>query len=336
MRTDPLALAAELVAVPSVSGAEGPYVDHLAARLAGMGFDVRWLTVEAGRDNLLALAGRPRVLFCTHTDTVPPHFGPRVEGDRLWGRGACDTKGLLASMICAAERLLDAGLVEFGFLLVVGEEAGHHGAKSAARLDLRPERIVLGEPTENRVVTAQKGAWRVSLRAAGVAAHSGYPELGISAVERLLDVLERARRRDWPVSKELGPTTMNIGRIGGGVADNVLAPSAEADLLFRAVGPVEELEAGLRECLVEGVQIGDTWGNGPFRYEAPPGYPTTVVAFNTDGPYLAALGPVVLAGPGTIRVAHTDHEHVDRADLEAGVALYESLALDVLGERGTP
>ncbi len=324
-----LELAAEMVAIPSVTENESAYVDWLEERLAGMGFTVSRQQVEPRRDNLVALRGQPRLLFCTHTDTVPPHFGPEIEGDRLTGRGACDTKGLTAAMLVAADRLIQQGVSDFGFLLVVGEEAGHHGAKATVELELKPERIILGEPTENTLGLANKGMLLATLSAGGVAAHSGYPQLGDSAIERLLDVLDRVRRYPWPVDETLGPTTVNIGRIEGGIAFNVVPPSARADLLFRLVGPMEPIEATLRELTNE-VDVTVSGGNPPFQYQVPEGYPTSVVSYNTDGPYIAHMAPVTLAGPGSITVAHTDHEYIDRSELEAGVELYERLAREAL------
>ncbi len=318
-----------MVAIESITYNEAAYVDWLEARLVGMGFSVSRQTVEPGRDNLIAMRGKPRLLFCTHTDTVPPYIGPTISGDRLTGRGACDTKGLTAAMLLAAERLISDGLEDFGFLLVVGEEAGHHGAIASASLGLSAERIILGEPTVNTVCVANKGMWLASLTARGVAAHSGYPELGHSAIDDLLDVLAKVRAHDWPTDATLGETTVNIGEISGGVACNVMAPEAQAKLLFRLVGEVAPIEETLREMAGE-LEITHLSGNAPFYYHVPEGYPTSVVAYNTDAPYISSIGPVTLAGPGSITVAHTDHEYIDRSDLEAGIDLYERLAREVL------
>jgi acetylornithine deacetylase len=332
---DPFDLLERLVAIPSPTGREGEYAAAVAAQLRQDGYEVEAHEVAPGRPNLVARprGGRPQVVFSTHLDVVPPHIAPRREGERLYGRGAADTKGPLVAMLEAARALAKEG-VRVGFLLVVGEEVDHSGALAAARaLDLGRAPIILGEPTSNRVVAAQKGLLRVRLSATGVAGHSAFPDRGVSAIHRLLDVVHAVRRGPWPRHELLGDTSINIGAIAGGVAANVFAPSAEATALLRLVEPaaaaLARIEAAARK--VEGVSVERISGNDPVLFEPPPGFPTCVIPFNSDASYLAPLGRVWLCGPGAIEVAHADHEHIDRADLEEGARVYARLARAALG-----
>lgn len=333
---DPFDLLERLVAIPSPSGHEGAYADEVAQLLAADGYDVETHEVAAGRPNLLARprgVARPPVLFCTHLDVVPPHIEPRREHDRLYGRGAADTKGPLVAMLEAARATRDLG-IDVGFLLVVGEEVDHAGAFAAARsLDLGQPRIILGEPTSNRLVSAQKGLLKVRLTAEGVAGHSAFPDRGVSAVHRLLDVLEGVRGLTWESHPLLGETTLNIGTISGGVAANVFAPGAEATVLLRLACSAGAALARLSAVTlrVPGVRLERLTGNDPVVFEVPPGFRTCVIPFNSDASYLAPLGPVWLCGPGAIEVAHADHEHIDRADLEEGVRTYARLVRAALG-----
>jgi acetylornithine deacetylase len=289
--------------------------------------------VEQDRWNLLATrSGRaPRLVFSTHVDTVPPMLEVRRDGEVIYGRGACDTKGGLLAMAEAAERLIARGLDEIGFLLVVGEEVDHIGARCAQALEVRPQRIILCEPTRNRVIAAQKGMAKLKLHACGVAAHSAYPERGDSALHRLIDAMHDALHADWPQDELLGPTTLNIGQMSGGVAANVFAPEASADVLIRLVSEPAGVLSQLRElCEAHRVVMEPLVDNAPVFFSPPPGFETGTVSFNTDASYLAPLGPVWLVGPGDIEVAHTDHEHITLSDIKAGIDLYERLGALVL------
>lgn len=336
------------LAIDSTTGREGAFLETLEEHLSARGFECRRQPIEEGRWNLVATPPGnpdPALLYSTHVDTVPPHLPVRREpeaaddGDAqtVYGRGACDTKGGLLAMVEAAGRLRQEDRLadEVGFLLVVGEEVDHRGAREARQLDLHPERIILCEPTQNRVVGGQKGMLKVELRADGQAAHSAYPERGDSAVHSLLDALEAIRAIDWPTDEELGETTLNVGILEGGVAANVMAPSARAELLFRAVSPTEDLLERVRRAAEARVRVEPVAYNDPVRFELPDAdLATTTVAFNTDASYLSALGPVWLVGPGDIQVAHSDHEHIDMAELRDGIDLYETLGrLAVNGEQ---
>lgn len=329
------ALAARLehwLAIDSTTENEKEFLLELEAHFQDRGWLVERQPVKPDRFNLLIRREqRPiKVLFSTHVDTVPPFLPVRREGTRVYGRGACDTKGGLLAMVEAGERLLASGHQDIGFLLVVGEEVDHCGAKAAAALELEPEVIVLCEPTENRLVRAQKGMLKFTLRSAGRAGHSAFPDRGISAINPLLDALERLREADYPDDPILGPTTLNIGVLQGGVAANVFAPSARAEVIYRVVSPVEELLEQVQGLIGSQVLLENPVYNDPVFFEPPQGFKTCTVPFNTDATYLNPLGKIWLVGPGDIRVAHSDQEHIDLNDLQAGIDLYESLARLIL------
>lgn len=337
--SDPLELLQRLVDVPSPTGSEGPYARVVAELLEADGYAVELPEVAPGRPNLVArprTGEAPAVYFSTHLDVVPPHLPARREGDRLHGRGTADTKGPLVAMLEAARRLRAEGIAA-GFLLVVGEEVDHCGALHAARtLDLGGTRIVLGEPTSNRVVAAQKGLLKVRLVAEGVAGHSAFPDRGVSAIHRLLELLERVRHEPWPTRPVLGPTTWNVGLIEGGVAANVFAPAASCEVLFRLAVPAADVLARVEALAAagEGVRVEVISRNDPVELTVPPELPTCVIPFNSDASYLAPLGPVWLGGPGAIELAHSEHEHITRADIEGGVELYLQLGRAAHRERG--
>lgn len=329
-------LASQLTAwllINSVTPDEGAFLEALEVFFSGRGWLVQRQHVEHGRWNLLATRPdhTPRLIFSTHVDTVPPFLPVRRDGDTLYGRGACDTKGGLLAMCEAADALMALGHHDLGFLLVVGEEVDHIGARVAQQLDVRPERIILCEPTRNRVISAQKGMAKLKLHAHGTAAHSAYPERGDSALHRLIDATHDALHAEWPAHPLLGPTTVNVGMMQGGVAANVFAPEADADLLIRLVSEPEPVLDQLRHlCAHHRVEVEPLVHNAPVFFHPPDGFTTGTVSFNTDASYLAPVAPVWLVGPGDIEVAHTDHEHITLSDIQAGIDLYVRLALTVL------
>lgn len=334
---DPVDLAARLMEIDSTSGREGAVIDWMQGFLAGRDWNVQRIPVSPGREDVLATLGRdeekPRVIFTTHLDTVPPYIPPSIDGDLLRGRGACDAKGIAAAMICAAERLRERG-VSVGLLFVVGEEVTHDGAHAANEFargyfDEPPDSRILinGEPTESTLALGTKGAMRVFVSVAGEAAHSAYPKLGRSATRDLVRLLAELDDVDWPRDELLGETTVNIGHLSGGVADNVMAPSAEARLMIRLVTPAAEVW-----------RLVQTWASGratiergptvpPVRLGVLPGFPTSVAAFATDIPELSQWGHPHLFGPGSVHVAHRDDEHVRITELRAAVDAYERLAM---------
>ena len=328
---DALELTRALVALETPTGAEGPATDFLDAELRRAGYQVVRQPVSPGRHNLYAYREPPALVFSTHLDTVPPHLPLAEDAESIHGRGSCDAKGLAAAMIAAAERLAERGERRIGLLFVVGEEDGSDGALAAANLGPRGRFLINGEPTENRLSIGQKGSLRADLQAAGRAAHSAYPDEGVSAIAALLDTIDRIRRMPLPSDPLLGESTLNLGLIGGGVAPNVIAPAASAQILIRTVGPTEPLKKAIRSLLAPGVTV-------DFPVElpcykggtAPPGWETTVVSYASDLPFLEPWGERYQLGPGTIRVAHTSQEHIRKADLLRGVDLYVRLASDLL------
>jgi acetylornithine deacetylase len=329
---DPLALTRELVALETPTFREGPATDLLAGLLERRGYQVVRQSVTPGRDNLYAYREPPAVVFSTHLDCVPPYVPLREDDQWLYGRGSCDAKGIAAAMVAAALGLARSGERRIGLLFVVGEENGSDGAHRARELEPKGRFLVNGEPTENRLSLGQKGSLKVILEASGRAAHSGYPEYGASAITPLLDTIERIRRLPLPHDPLLGQSTLNVGIIQGGVAPNVLAPEARAELLFRLVGASDQLRHQVTACAVPGVQV--VFGAELPCYRspngAPPGWETSVVSYASDLPFHAAWGQGFQLGPGTIRVAHTDQERIGKDELLQGVALYQRLATQLL------
>lgn len=329
---DVLELLHEMIDTPSTTGDEAGIAAILERELEREGYRVTRQEVLPGRDNLLAVRDgeTPRLFFSTHIDTVPPFLPYRREGDTIFGRGACDTKGGIVAMLEAGRRLRAKGASGFGFLFVVGEEVDHSGAKAAAKLPISTRDIVLCEPTVCRVIAAQKGVVKVRLDAEGRAAHSGFPHRGVSAVDRLLATLETLRHLDWPRHDVLGETFFNVGLISGGVAANVLAPAASAELMFRTVGPTTDILAAVDASLVDGVRRTVLTENGPELFDLPDGYETGVANFNTDASFLKSLGRILLVGPGDIEVAHSSNEHITVEQIALGIDLYERLGAELL------
>ena len=339
MSLDPVDLTLALMRIDSTSGREGEVIHFAQATLESLGWDVRLIPVSDGRDNVYASASdAPLVTLSTHLDTVPPFIPPRVDGGRIWGRGACDAKGIAASMICAAERLR-ARDVPVALLFVVGEETTHDGAHAANAWPTTSRALIDGEPTESTLAVGTKGALRLLVRAEGVAAHSAYPQLGRSAIHALLDVLHDVRALMFPTDPILGATTVNVGVVTGGVADNVVAAEARARVMIRLVSDADDVLARVREAARGRVEIDEVVRVPPMRLATIDGFPTSVVAYATDVPALSAWGTPYLFGPGSINVAHRDDEHLDIEELHAAIAAYERLvlaALERVAENGTP
>lgn len=328
---DPLELTRALVAMETPTGSERAATDFLDAALRRVGYTTVRQRVSAGRDNLYAYREPPALVFSSHVDCVPPYVPLAEDGESIRGRGSCDAKGLVAAMVAAAERLAERGERRIGLLFLVGEENGSDGARAAADFGPRGRFLINGEPTENRLSVGQKGSLRVDLSATGRAAHSAYPDDGVSAIAALLDTLDQIRRLPLPSDPLLGESTCNIGLIGGGIAPNVIPPQASAQILFRIVEPTAPLKQQIRRLLAPGVSVAFPV-ELPFHKggTAPAGWDTTVVSFASDLPFLASWGEGYQLGPGSIRVAHSDGEHIRKADLLQGVELYVRLATDLL------
>lgn len=327
----PTPIAVELMRHDSTTGREAAVVACAESLLRGWGWETTRIPVEAGRDCVLARMGEdPVVTLSTHLDTVPPYIPPRLEDGVLHGRGACDAKGIAASMMVAAGRLRAQGM-PVAMLFVVGEETNHAGAHAAnawirSHMPKRPRVLINGEPTESTLGVGTKGALRVTVRVTGRACHSAYPELGESATRKLVRMLAELDTLALPVDPVLGATTINIGSLSGGVADNVLAPSAEARLMARVVTSVDEVWELFRRWgegradLERGVEV------PPVRLTTFDGFPTSVAAFATDIPALTEWGTPFLFGPGSIHVAHTLQEYVRVEELDRAVEAYVALA----------
>ena len=282
------------------------------------------------RFNVLAFAGRPRVIFCTHIDTVPPELPVHEDEDFLYGRGACDTKGIIAAMIEAGDRLRSQGMDSFGYLFVVGEEADGSGARLANTLQWESEFVVVGEPTQNKLALAQKGTLMVDISVTGRAAHSGYPEEGTSAINGLWEVLQECAAADWGHDPTLGNGSFNIGVFNGGQASNIIPGSAFASIMIRTIEPKDVVEERLKGIVGDRAVVTIAGGTNPHRFHVVDGFETMVASFGSDAPYLTRLGKPLLVGPGSILDAHTAHEKISKAEMVEGAALYERLVKKLL------
>lgn len=324
-----------LCEVDSTSGREDALLPCLHQLLGEMGAEVLEQPVEPGRTNVLATWGRPRVLFSTHLDTVPPFIPPKKQGNTILGRGTCDAKGQIMAQLEAIRQLLREGITGFAWLGVVGEETDSAGAKAAVGLAdlLRDCRVLInGEPTGLKLASGQRGVVHLHLSCKGKAAHSGSPELGTSATWMLLDWLQKIREQPDLQDPELGPEVWNLGMIEGGEAINTIPVKASAHLLARTL-PHSTFEMRVRALRPAGAEVEQLLSEPPDRYPMLRGFDQGPVPFSSDAPQLRALildRSVVLAGPGSITVAHTDHELITLPDLALGVALNKRLALHFL------
>lgn len=327
---DPVvALTRGLVDIDSTTGREAEAGRFLARHLRDLGFPVTELPVDDTRFNVLASAGKPSLVFSTHFDCVPPFFPSRIAGNRIYGRGACDAKGILAAQVAAALRLRQSGESRVGLLFVVGEERGSDGARAANLVAEGCRFLVNGEPTDNRLGVATRGILRLKLVASGRAAHSSYPELGESAIDKLIDALVELRGIALPADSVLGQTHYTVGVISGGVAPNVVSPSAEAEVMFRTIGDVADVRRAIGS--IEGrVAIEHVLEVPPARLMTVPGFDTAVFPYTTDVPFLSAWGQPLLFGPGSVHVAHTADEFIDIDELGAAVDGYVRIATALL------
>jgi acetylornithine deacetylase len=322
-------LTRRLIEIPSISGDEKAVAEFLADYLSSIGFAVELQEAEAQRPNVYARRGDPAVVMSSHTDTVPPYVEFREDGDAIYGRGACDAKGLIAAMVKAAERLVESQVSDFGLLFVVGEEAGSIGARAANLISNRSRFLINGEPTESKLALGSKGALRARLRTTGRAAHSAYPQLGESAIDKLLDILADLRRMDLPQDSTLGPSTLNIGLINGGVATNVIAPEAEAELLFRIVTDADTVRRKFEATVNGRAAVEYSFACDAVMMEPLAGFETDVVAFTTDIPLLTNWGRPLLFGPGSILDAHTAGERILKSELQEAIDVYARMVSEL-------
>jgi acetylornithine deacetylase len=341
---DLFALTRQLVDIESITPNEGAVSEFLCAELTRRGFDACKMPVEASgnestpkegtRNNVLATwPGHPRadVVFSTHMDTVPPFIPSSEDGARIYGRGSCDAKGIIAAQIVAAEKLRAVG-VFVGLLFLVGEETNSAGAIEANQHPMGARYIINGEPTDNRLALASKGSLHVVLTARGKMAHSAYPELGESAIDKLVEALHRIHAMKLPSAPDVGACTKNVGTIEGGRARNIISDFARAELFYRLVGSGEEVRRRIVEAVGDLVEVEFT-REAPFmRMHTIDGLPTMVAAFTTDVPSLTNWGKPLLVGPGSIHVAHTEGEFVEKKQLTDAVELYCAIATRLSSE----
>ncbi len=339
---DEIALTRQLVDIESVSGNEAAVGEFLFRELCRLGYQTKKMDVEGDRFNVYATSPeqpRPAVVFSTHMDTVPPFIRSSEDATRIYGRGSCDAKGIIAAQIAAAERLRAQGLY-VGVLFVVGEERDSLGAQVAneyaaneqsSNLSSTPQShgwkyLINGEPTDNRLALASKGTLRVEVSASGRMAHSAYPELGESAIDKLIESLARFRAMPLPSDPEIGPCTLNIGLIEGGRAPNVIPDYAHADLLYRLIGPSQDLRRQIVATAGDQVKVEFPLELPFLRLRTVDGLPTMIAAFTTDIPKLTNWGEPLLIGPGSIHVAHTDGEFIEKKQLADAIDLYCAIA----------
>ncbi|HKW26390.1 MAG TPA: M20/M25/M40 family metallo-hydrolase [Terriglobales bacterium] len=317
-----------LVDIESMTGNEGPVGEFLLAELIQLGYRAEKMPVEGDRFNVWAAGAqdpRPPIVFSTHMDTVPPFIPSKEDSERIWGRGSCDAKGIIAAQIAAAGRLRREG-IHVGLLFLVGEEKDSQGAQVANQQPRGSRYLVNGEPTENRLGLASKGTLRVELTARGRMAHSAYPELGESAIDKLLIALTRLRAMPLPADPKIGPCTLNIGMIEGGRAPNVIPDLARAHLLYRLIAPADDMRHQILAAVGDLAEPNFVLEIPFMRLRTLDGLPSMIAAFTTDIPALTRWGEPLLVGPGSIHVAHTEHEHIEKAQLTAAVELYCTIA----------
>lgn len=328
------ALTRSLIDIESITPNERAVAEFLETRLQDLAAHyqgrVERMDVEPDRFNLLLTFDPPVVTLSTHMDTVPPFIPSTEDETNIWGRGACDVKGIIACMIFALEALLAGGERRVALLLVVGEERNSAGAHHAALHPRGSRFLINGEPTENKLAVGSKGAYRFELHASGRMAHSAYPELGESAIEKLLDALAVVRRLELPTNPLMGASTMNIGTISGGRAPNVIPDQAKAEVFIRLVDDGQSTRE-LVQRSIQGVEVREILCLPAVHMETLDGFDTMVAAYTTDIPAFAgAWGKPLLIGPGTIHVAHTAHEHVPKAQLVEAVGIYQHIARQLL------
>jgi len=328
-------LTTELMKIPSVSGDEEAVGFFLRDYLESLGWTVELDAVSENQNNVIAyLNSTPRVFLSTHMDTVPPFIAPTEDDEKIYGRGACDAKGIIASQIFAAEELRKQGIEDIGFLFTIDEEQSSTGAKRANLLPIaaKCEYLINGEPTDNDLAIGSKGALRFLIKTRGKAAHSAYPEMGDSAIEKLLDILNDVRKIEFPNDEFFGETTCNIGTLGGGLKINIVPAEAEAGLLIRLTTPKEPIWEILEKTVDGRGELELMSFSLPVRMLAVEGFEQKVVRFTTDIPHLPNWGTPLLLGAGSILDAHTSHEFVLKKDLKTAVGLYVDLVRKLTAE----
>jgi acetylornithine deacetylase len=329
---DAITLTRQLVDIESITGNEAAVANYLYGELCRIGYQTRKMPVEGERFNVYATSPdhpNPQVVFSTHMDTVPPFIASSEDANNIYGRGSCDAKGIIAAQIAASEKLRQQGIY-VGLLFVVGEERDSLGAKVAnEQAPVGCKFLVNGEPTENHIALASKGTLRVEVTARGKMAHSAYPHLGDSAIDKLIPALSRLHAMPLPSDPQVGPCTLNIGLIEGGRAPNVIPDYAHADLLYRLIGPTDELRQQISATAGNQVEVTFPLELPFLRFRTIDGMPTMIAAFTTDIPKLTKWGEPLLIGPGSIHVAHTEGEYIEKRQLHEAIDLYSKIAIQL-------
>jgi acetylornithine deacetylase len=332
---DVLDLTRRLIEIESITGKEQRICDFISRTVEEIGFNVTRHSVEGDRTNVVARIGDPKVVLTTHMDTVSPHVQLSEDAEYLYGRGACDAKGILAAMIETGRTLLEEGVRDFGMLFVVGEERGSDGARAANRMNPGSRFFINGEPTENRLALGSKGALRFEIRTRGRSAHSAYPEMGENAVDKLLDILQDFRGHAFPAHDVLGGTTLNIGILHGGTLANVVPDRASAEVIVRLVVGANAYKKIIGEIVRERAEVVYHFECDPVLLEPLEGFETTVVAYTTDIPLLLEWGRPFLFGPGSILDAHCAGERISKKQIREAVPLYRRLVTELLNVKET-
>jgi acetylornithine deacetylase len=326
---NPFTLTRQLIDRPSLTGDEKSAGEFLANHLSTLGYKVERQEVATDRFNVIATTGEsPHIVFSTHVDTVPPFIASSEDGEYIYGRGSCDAKGIIAAQIFAAEQLRKNGMHHIGLLFTIDEELSSLGAQAANNHPLASECrfLINGEPTDNRLATGTKGSLRLIVTTTGRAAHSAYPEVGDSAIEKLLDVLSDVRAIEWPSDDFFGDTTCNIGVLNGGTRPNVIPDQARAELQIRLATDIERVRGVVEKAIAGRANVKYESAHDPVRLFSVAGFDDCVVRFTTDIPYLSNWGKALLIGPGSILDAHTEHERIAKHELERAIDLYVGLA----------
>ncbi len=333
MHQDVFKLAKQLIEIESLTGNEKNISDFIGNWLKTRGWKINIQPVDQDRFNIFArhpYTANPKLLFNSHMDTVPPYIEFQEDEDYIYGRGACDTKGIIAAQLCAAQKLMDSGYENIGLLYVVGEEVDHCGIKKANELSLNPSFFIVGEPTESKMASSQKGLIKIKLTSEGLSAHSGYPESGKSAINPLLESLVDLKCTQWPNHSDYGKTTLNIGTIKGGIASNVIPDYAEAELVFRTTNDHEPLCRQIQNVIGGRVKVDFLLKSNPIKLSTLEGFETIPVSYSTDIAYFKTQAQIYLWGPGSILDAHTENEKIEKKELARAVRTYVHIAQTLL------
>ena len=310
----------EIMGVESTSGMENSVAEYIKDNFSPAGAELEIQDIENGMVNLYYKWGKPEVIFCSHFDTVPPYIPPRIEGDTIYGRGSCDAKGQIACLAEVCKRLHEKGETNFGLLMLAGEEVGSYGARAANKVIQGCKYVIVGEPTENKLIKAQKGNMLAEARFFGKAFHSGYPEHGDNAIQRMVDFVNRMNALEFPIDPLLGKTTYNIGNLSSDNARNIISDYVSMKIFFRTTFLTHDILVKMvNEITDDRTKIEFAYGDRPIEFHTVDGFETGVVSYGSDAPELPNLGKPMMYGPGSIFTAHTHNEHIKIPDMQKAV-----------------